>query len=245
MIHDNDVTANFCNKTMGSKQLQQTAYSLRLTSSISFVLQKRYTQMLCKLSIAEIVDTMLTLNNSGKQFDNKGADWIHVAFSDAIEFCRSTQFVEQFESCSRVIDDGQCIKILLVGHHRQFHIMVQIGDTLRHRELAHHRLTPAFLAETDSKLLRMVDNSFNSQREPKLVVHFYDVTFHLMFNPRPKPSLFIMVLNLYQKTIAIQKKIHCCRVFLGRISFKNQSVKDQYNTCNFGLMFLDKFLQCA
>ena len=181
---------------MSAKNLQQTTYSRRLTSSFSFLYRFCHTQVLCEFTVTKSVDAMLTPHNGGKQFYIGRTDRVQGALPFSIELSRRTQLIDHLESGFGIINNRQGVQIFPVGRLGHLGISIQIGYAFCHREPSQYCLSIAFSMTTDFKLVWTVDNSLNSQYGSELVVHFYPVTFHPVFNPSTRQTLFIIILDL-------------------------------------------------
>ena len=96
----------------------------------------------------------------------------------------------------RVIHGRQGVKIPVVGGQANFGITVEVGHGLGHGKPAVHLLSFSFAAASNFKFIGTVDNGLDAQYAAVLIVHFYTVFFHPVFNSRARTALFIVAHHL-------------------------------------------------
>lgn len=186
----------FCDKTVGTQQLYQSGNTCTTSTPFNRVCGLLAKQMLSQVTVAETLDEIFTPEHMTKQR--------MVIFSQRIEPATSliaigygfTKSAEHMAGLCRVFDHREGLQIVMVGRPRDFEITIEIGHTLGHREPAYSLLAVAHSRSTNLKFIRTIDNRFYTQYASMLIVHFYPVIFHPVFNPGTGPTFFEFVENL-------------------------------------------------
>lgn len=150
-------------------------------------------ELLEDVPVAEPHDCMFSSQYGGKQIDVLLGGGIEPSIGASIVGEGIGQFLELVLGLGGVVYGRESIQVVAIGGEADLSIAVEVGHPLGHGEPAEDFLAFTPTPTPDLELIRMIDHGLDAQYAALLVVHFYPVFFHPMFDPCAWPSLPVLV----------------------------------------------------
>ena len=146
----------------------------------------------------DLADITIAESSNGMFATHDGAEHENILFGGGIESAKGSRsfadrfcaLAEQLTGRGGVVDDGQSIDVSLIGPEGDLSVLVEVRNAFGHGAPGHKGFAVSYALAPDPKVLRVVDDGFDPQDKPMLVVHFDPIGFNAVLDTRTGPPLF-------------------------------------------------------